>query len=209
MFQAGPPSRRGRTVIQGNLMKRATLAEVDLIKNILLVSFKNDPHVNFLLEESKNARKLHILMDYVVDQTFRRGEIYLSDDNNGVALWDFESNEKMSLHYIWRNLAFLIRIGIKSVIRIVKSEAHIHKNFRKYPRYCHLYMIGVLPEAQGKGLASTLMNPMLLWMKEKSIPVFLETANPRNVGIYKKKGFRIFETLTIRDHNVFLMSIES
>jgi GNAT superfamily N-acetyltransferase len=189
-------------------MKRATLTDVDLIKKILLVSFKNDPHVNFLLEESKNERKLNILIDYVVDQTFRRGEIYLTDDNNGVALWDFERNEQMSLHYIWRNLAFLIRIGIKSVIRIVKSEAHVHNNFRKYSRYCHLYMIGVLPEAQGKGLASTLMNPMLQSMKEKSIPVFLETANPRNVGIYKKKGFKIFETLTIRDHDIFLMSTE-
>jgi predicted acetyltransferase len=70
-------------------------------------------------------------------------------------------------------------------------------------------MIGVLPETQGKGLTSTLMNPMLQWMKEKSIPVFLETANPRNVGIYEKKGLKIFETLTIRDHHVFLMSIES
>ena len=190
-------------------MKRATLADVALIKNILLVSFKNDPHVNFLLEESKNERKLDILMDYVVDQTFRQSEIYLSDDNNGVALWDSERNEKMSLHYIWRNLAFLIRIGIKSVIRIVKSEAHVHKNFRKYPRYYHLYMIGVLPEAQGRGLATALMNPILQTMKEKSIPVFLETANLRNVGIYQKKGFKIFETLTIRDHNVFLMSTES
>jgi ribosomal protein S18 acetylase RimI-like enzyme len=190
-------------------MKRATRADVDLIKNNLLVSFKNDPHVSFLLEESKNERKLDILIDYVVDQTFRQGEIYLSDDNNGVALWDFERNEKMSLHYIWRNLAFLFRIGIKSVIRIVKSEAHIHNNFRKYPRYCHLYMIGVLPEAQGKGLASTFMNPMLQTMKAKSIPVFLETANLRNVVIYKKKGFKIFETLTIGNHDIFLMSIES
>jgi ribosomal protein S18 acetylase RimI-like enzyme len=111
-----------------------------------------------------------------------------------------------SLHYTWRNLAFLIRIGIKSVIRIVKSEAHIHSNFRKYPRYCHLYMIGVLPEAQGKGLASRLMNPLLQRMKEKSVPVFLETANLRNVDIYKKK---VFATLTIEDHNLFLMSTES
>jgi ribosomal protein S18 acetylase RimI-like enzyme len=190
-------------------MKRASLADVDLITNILLVSFKNDPHVNFLLEESKNERKLNILMDYVVDETFRQGEIYLSDDNNGVALWDSERHEKVSLHYIWRNLDFLIRIGVKSVIRIVKSEAHVHKNFRKYPCYCHLYMIGVLPEAQGKGLASTLMNPMLQAMKAKSIPVFLETANLRNVGIYKRKGFKIFETLTVRDHDLFLMSIES
>jgi ribosomal protein S18 acetylase RimI-like enzyme len=190
-------------------MKRATLADVDRIKNILVVSFKSDPHLIFLLQQSKNARKLDILIDYVVDQTFRQGEIYLSDDKSAVALWDFETNEKMSFHYIWRNLAFLARIGIKSVTRIVKSEARIHKNFRKYPHYCHLYMIGVLPEAQGKGLASTLMNPMLQRMQEKSIPVFLETANLRNVEIYKKKGFKIFEALTIGDHSVFLMSAES
>jgi ribosomal protein S18 acetylase RimI-like enzyme len=201
-----------QTVIQSHsedLMRIATLADVDLIKNILLVSFKNDPHVNWLLEESKNKSKLNILIDYVVHQTLRKGEIYLSDDNNAVALWDFERNEKLSFHYIWRNLAFLIQIGIKSVVRIVKSEAYVHNNFRKYPRFCHLYMIGVLPEAQGKGLASALMNPMIQSMKEKSIPLFLETANPRNVEIYKKKGFKIFQNLTIGDHNLFLMSTGS
>ena len=197
------------SAIQGDLMRRATLADVELIKKILLVSFKNDPHVTWLLEESKSKFKLKVLIDYVVHQTFRRGEMYLSDDNNAVALWDFERSEGMSFHYIWRNLAFLIQIGIKSVVRIVKSEAQVHNNFRKYPRYCHLYLIGVLPEAQGKGLASTLMNPMIQRMKEKSIPVFLETANLRNVDIYKKKGFKIFGTLTIGDQNLFLMSTES
>jgi len=35
-------------------MRIATLADVDLIKNILLVSFRNDPHVTWLLEESLN-----------------------------------------------------------------------------------------------------------------------------------------------------------
>jgi len=190
-------------------MRIATPADIDLIKNILLASFKNDPHVNWLLEESKSKFKLNVLIDYVVHQTLRKGEIYLSDDHNAVALWDFERNEKLSFHYIWRNLTFLIQIGIKSVVRIVKSEAHVHNNFRKFPRYCHLYMIGVLPEAQGKGLASALMNPMIQRMKEESIPVFLETANLRNVEIYKKKGFKIFETLTIGHRNLFLMSTES
>jgi len=190
-------------------MRRATLADVDLVKRILLVSFKNDPHVNWLLEESRNKSKLNVLVDYVVQQTLRKGEIYLSDDNNAVALWDFERNEKMSLHYIWRTLAFVIRIGIKSVVRIVKSEAYVHNNCHKLPQYCHLYMIGVLPEAQGKGLASALMNPMIQKMKEKSIPIFLETANLRNVDIYKKKRFKSFETLTVGDFKLFLMSTES
>ncbi len=163
---------------------------------------------NNLLNQAVLAGLLHAIR-ITVHQTLPRGEIYLTDDNNAVALWDFERNEKMSFHYIRRNLAFLIQIGIRSIVRILKSEAHVHNNFRKYPRYCHLYMIGVLPEAQGKGLASALMNPVIQRMKEKSIPLFLETANRRNVDIYKKKGFKIFETLTIGDHSLFLMSTES
>jgi hypothetical protein len=59
--------------------------------------------MSWLLEESKNKFKLNVLIDYVVHQTLRRGEIYLTDGNNAVALWDFERNEKMSFHYIRRN----------------------------------------------------------------------------------------------------------
>ncbi len=50
-------------------MRIATLADADLIKRILLVSFKNDPHVNWLLEESKNQFKLNILISI---RPFRR-----------------------------------------------------------------------------------------------------------------------------------------
>jgi len=46
-------------------------------------------------------------------------------------------------------------------------------------------------------------------MKQESIPVFLETANLRNVDIYRKKGFKIFESLTIGDRNLVLMSTET
>jgi GNAT superfamily N-acetyltransferase len=190
-------------------MRLATLDDVDRINHILLVSFKNDPHVNWLLEESRSQLKLNILIQYVVDQTLRRGEIYLSDSNDAVALWDFEQDEKMSLHSIYRNLAFLMQIGIKPVMRILKSEGIVHKNFNRFPRFCHQYMIGVLPEAQGKGLASALMNPIIQRMKELSIPIFLETANLRNVEIYKKKGFSAFQTLTVREHSLYLMSINN
>ena len=53
-------------------MRRATLADVDLIKKILLESFKNDPPVNWLQEKSKNKFKLNVLIDYVVHQKIQR-----------------------------------------------------------------------------------------------------------------------------------------
>ena len=34
------------------------------------------PHVNWLLEESKNKSKFNVLIDYVVHQALRKGEIY-------------------------------------------------------------------------------------------------------------------------------------
>ena len=57
-----------------------------------------------------------------------------------------------------------------------------------------MYAIGVLPESQGKGYASLLMNPVLNEMEENHRRVYLETANPKNVQIYKKKGFKTYNT---------------
>jgi len=62
-----------------------------------------------------------------------------------------------------------------------------------------------LPEGQGKGLASALMNPMIENMQKKAIPVHLETANPKNVDIYKKKGFTIFNTTRLGNNTLFWM----
>lgn len=190
-------------------MRRATRADFDTIERILLASFANDPHVRWLLEQSRHPRKLRILIDYVVHQTLRRGEVYLSDCENAVALWDSERTEPLSLHYLHRNISFLFRIGVRSVARALRSESRIHRNFQRHRRFRHLYMIGVLPSAQGRGLASALMDPVLTRMREESIPVFVETANPRNVEVYAKKGFQVFETLAIGEHTVFLMSTES
>jgi len=73
--------------------------------------------------------------------------------------------------------------------------SHIsHKHFPTNSKFYYLYMIGVLNEVQGNGLASKLMNPILKYCNSENIPVFLETANPRNVEIYKKKGFVIIDT---------------
>jgi ribosomal protein S18 acetylase RimI-like enzyme len=189
-------------------MKRATLKDKPIVKRILLASFKNDPNTTWYLEESNNQFKLDILIDYVIDETFNKGEIYLSDDNNATALWDFEKKEKLSINYIYRNLSFLWKVGLKSVIRILKTEGLVHKYFEKYNQYCHLYLIGVMPEAQGQGIASMLMNPIIDSLKQKSIPILLETASLKNIEIYKKKGFNVYETLTHGGHNLYLMSIE-
>jgi ribosomal protein S18 acetylase RimI-like enzyme len=185
-------------------MRKATLEDKNIVVNILTKSFVNDPHVNWLIEKSKNKHKMKIIMEYVFEESLGRGSVYLSDDNSATALWNTEKKEKVTIRYIIRNLSFLFRIGLKSTTRILKMDKLIYS---KYPtKYCQLYLIGVLPETQGKGYASELMNSMIDKMKTLDIPIHLETENPINVEIYKKKGFSIYNTLQIENNNLYWMS---
>ena len=192
---------------KGHILRKAEHKDKAVVTNILAVSFKNEPIVNWFLEESRNRNKLNILIDYVFEETIRKGEIYLSEDNMAAALWNSDKKENFSLNFILRNLSFLFRIGIKSTIRISKMNKITYSQYPENRSYSHLHLIGVLPEAQGKGLASSLMNPILAEKKANKIPVYLETANLKNVEIYKRKGFSVFNTIQTENPTIYCMRI--
>jgi GNAT superfamily N-acetyltransferase len=175
-------------------LRKAEYSDEEVVVNILCKSFENDPHLNWMLEKSKNPDKLKAIMTYTFQQTMKIGNIYLTDDETATAMWTSEKNEKFSFEFIKRNLKFLFQVGIQTVVRILTNESFTHKQYPKGEKYYHLYIIGVLPESQGKGYANLLMNSILYEMEERSIPVYLETANPRNVQIYLKKGFKTYKT---------------
>jgi ribosomal protein S18 acetylase RimI-like enzyme len=186
-------------------MRKASYKDKELVINILSQSFRSDPHVSWLIEESKNKSKLCVLIEYVFGESLERGEIYLSDDNQGVALWNTEKKEKFSFDFIKRNLSFLFQVGLKSTVRALKTNKLVYNWYPQHQPYCQLYLIGVLPEGQGRGLASSLMDPMIEYMKSKNIPMHLETANARNVEIYKKKGFAVYHTMTLGQNTFYLL----
>lgn len=186
-------------------MRIITAADKPVVRKILVESFKNDPYMNWLSKESKSADKLKYLIAYVVDQTFENGEIYLSDDNKATALWNSEKKEKFTFNFIYRNLSFLFKMGIKATISVVRKDRFTHEQYPKVDAFSHLFMVGVLSEARGKGLASELINPMMERMTQRAIPMYLETANPVNVEIYRKKGFSVFKSVELDDITIHFM----
>ncbi|MFA5045194.1 MAG: hypothetical protein WC542_04615, partial [Paludibacter sp.] len=95
-------------------MKKAKFEDKNVVVDILTKSFKDDPHINFLLEKSKNKNKLRIIMEYVFEESYNKGEIYLNEDNTAVALWNTSKKEKFNWKYIYRNISFLFNIGLES-----------------------------------------------------------------------------------------------
>lgn len=186
-------------------MKRATLLDKPVVVQILLESFKSDPYLQWITRVSNNPNKLKYVIEYAVDDTFENGLVYLSDNNMATALWNTEKKWKFSLRFIERNLTIFYHLGIKAVKSLLMKDITTHNHYPKFDKFWHLYFIGVLPEGQGKGLASELMNPILNKCSLESIPVLLETANPTNVDIYKNKGFHVCNSNEEEDINIYFM----
>lgn len=174
--------------------RKATYKDRSKVVKILCTSFRHDPHMDWLLAKCVNPDKLKIMMTYLFHKTMKIGKVYLSNDENAVALWKSEKKEQFTPDYMWRNLKFFLDIGLVSILRILKNERFTYKQYPKKEKYFHLYLIGVLPDYQGKGYASMLINPILETMLNNSIPVYPETANAKNVKIYERKGFKLYNT---------------
>jgi len=186
-------------------MRRANFEDKHVVVDILTKSFKDDPHINFLLEKSKSKNKLRVIMEYVFEESFNKGEIYLNDENTAAALWNTTKKENFTWRYIFRNLSFLFKIGFESTIRILRADKLVEKCHSNANKFAHLYTIGVLPESQGKGYAKELINFMIDKMKTSNAILYLETSNTMNIGIYNKVGFHVFQTINMEGHTLFCM----
>jgi GNAT superfamily N-acetyltransferase len=54
---------------------------------------------------------------------------------------------------------------------------------------------GVDPAAQGQGIGSAVLQPVLGWCDTLRLGAYLENTNERNLVFYQRLGFRILEAL--------------
>lgn len=187
-------------------IKSASAKDEEIIHSILSASFTNEQYMAYLLEHSKNPKKLNILIRYIIQQTLAKGDVYLTNDNKGVALWLTQKKEAFTWRFIRRNINIYRQLGIRTIVRLLKMEHTSHKRFPSKSPFMYLYMIGVKPEKQRQGYAGALLDAGLANAVALTCPVFLETASEKNVMIYKKKGFTVTHIHKHKDLTVFYMS---
>lgn len=73
-------------------------------------------------------------------------------------------------------------------------EPYHHKDVP--PAHWYLFVLGVAPPAQGRGLGRALMQPVLDRADAAGLPCYLETASAKNVPFYEHLGFQcVVETV--------------
>lgn len=61
--------------------------------------------------------------------------------------------------------------------------------FHPHEPHWYLPLIGIDPQHQGKGLGGALLDHALALADRDGVPAYLESSNPRNIGLYERHGF--------------------
>jgi len=125
--------------------------------------------------------------------SFKHGTAYVSADFCGAALWlppGVKPNEE-ALERVFRDTA--------KGDHLDDLLATFEKMGQSHPQEAHWYlpMIGVEPNAQGKGIGAELMRHALARCDQERALAYLESSKPQNIPFYLRHGFEVIGEIRI------------
>lgn len=179
--------------------RRATERDLPALGRMLARAFLDDPVAAWscpperlrprVLEGFHGARLRHLLPD---------GEVWTTPELSSAALWapperwrttarqDFELTRIMARPRLIARMP-LVAAGLVGVER---KHPHI-------PPHWYLAVLGTDPAAQGRGLGSAVLRPVLERCDADGVGAYLESSKERNIAFYARHGFRVASELRL------------
>jgi GNAT superfamily N-acetyltransferase len=183
-------------------VRHVTDADVDHLAGVLARAFFDDPVILWMLPDDDRRRR----MGHRAYQTFLRrmflpnGEVYTDRERRGAALWAPPGRWKTPVGTQLRMAPRLARIlTVRRVPRTVRGLSHIeHAHPDEVPHW-YLGILGTEPAAQGQGIASAVMKPVLDRCDAEGVPAYLESSKHANIAFYRRHGFEVTDTISLPD----------
>lgn len=176
----------------------ASRKDKSLVIDILARSFDDNRSVNYILpQDGRRQQRIRHLMDYSFEVCYRYGKVHLSNDKRACALVLLPDRQKTTPATVLLDVKLILRaVGLSRLRRTLHRENAIEKLRPKQPLY-YLWFIGVVPEAQGKGVGRTLLGELAAEAARERRTLCLETSTPQNVPWYQKAGFTKYNELDL------------
>lgn len=173
------------------MIRQATAADTEAICAALARAFHDDPVAAFCLP-SERRRPKQLRRFYAGRlRTLLPDELVVCDDERrGAALWAAPDRWHVPMRELLGNPSYNRRTP-----QALWGFARLD---RIHPRRPHFYLsvLGVSPEAQGTGLGSQLLRPMLDRCDREGVGAYLESSKERNVPFYERHGFRVAQEVS-------------
>jgi ribosomal protein S18 acetylase RimI-like enzyme len=100
--------------------------------------------------------------------------------------WRTTPQEDLSLARALLHPRLLARLPL-----VVRGLLDLERRHPREPPHWYLAFLGTDPQAQGQGLGSAVIGPVLAQCDADGVAAYLESSKERNIAFYARHGFRV------------------
>jgi GNAT superfamily N-acetyltransferase len=174
-------------------VRRASVVDLPTLTPMLVRAFMDDPVAVWACRsERRRPKMLEGMYRARLRQMLVHQEVWTDQGLTSAALWVPPGRWKTTL----RQDAALIRsfLDPRLMVRLPLLAIGLSGVQRKHPRtppHWYLSLLGTDPDAQGQGLGSAVLKPVLEQCDSDGVGAYLESSKQRNLDFYARYGFRI------------------
>ena len=172
-------------------VRKARPTDAAAVASALAAAFTDDPVFRWILpDDTARPAATRAFFDLVVEILAPHDDTWTTTAGvTGAALWVPAGRAPMSDDRADRFAAELTQLCAPHGDRILEliglmDQLHPHEPHE------YLWFVGVVPAAQGRGLGSALITPVLQRADRAGHPAYLEATSPHNKALYERHGFR-------------------
>ena len=172
--------------------------DLDRLAEISADAYKDYPLHTWLTKGRYDPVASKLLMLYSLRTMTEDAVIYAdSEEMNGFAAWlPFGFTGNKSIPFLMKGgMKLFLHAGFGLVGRLSSYESYAMNLKKQYTDHYdwYLFNLSVRRDAQGKGIASKLMRPMLQFCDDERMVAYLETNKDVNVPLYRHYGFDLMK----------------
>lgn len=177
-------------------VQTAAPGDADRLVETLVLAFSADPLMRWFFPTAPAyLRWFPEFVSCYAGAAFAAETAHYVGDATGVALWyapDVEADETALIELMQEALdddQIASTWDLQTALEAAKpAEPH-----------WHLRLIGVDPTQRGRGRGSALLAYWLDRCDDRAETAYLESANPRNLSLYRRHGFEVLDVVEVED----------
>jgi ribosomal protein S18 acetylase RimI-like enzyme len=180
-------------------IERPVLAEYSDLNTVaedLSAAFAKYPLCHWILGKKNNEKtRLKLFQVLVRDIGYTLGTIYRPTMGGAAAIWI--PSENLDAISSCKNLrmmtSLLTTTGIAGFSRLLAMNKAMDRHHPKIEKHSYLFLIGVHPQIQSRGIGSCLLRTGLERVDTQGCSAFLETSAESAISLYRRFRFEISE----------------